>query len=215
MLLPHDEFVFAELKREGKDQTLRLVFVTHEVLVRGQALRRIETAIQRMELSLLTKLPSSQRSLIADGQPVILGIIPFLVRYCTIMAEVAYSAMPKRFHLNRPDRAKAVADALPTCTNVIDHQRLLAMRLAASGQLTADQIAQQVGISRRQFFNWVSALKKGGVTELLAREHGGGVPPQVQGKVLKEFQAGLKAGQWKRAKEISSGFAVSIGSSWA
>jgi len=25
MLLPHDEFVFAELKREGKDQTLRLV----------------------------------------------------------------------------------------------------------------------------------------------------------------------------------------------
>ena len=74
MLLPHDEFVFAELKREGKDQTLRLVFVTHEVLVRGQALRRIETAMQRMELSLLTKLPSSQRSLIADGQPVVLDI---------------------------------------------------------------------------------------------------------------------------------------------
>ena len=71
MLLPHDEFVFAELKRESTDHTLRLVFVTHEVLVTGQALRRIETAMQRMELSLLTKLPSSQRSLIADGQPVI------------------------------------------------------------------------------------------------------------------------------------------------
>ena len=75
MLLPHDEFVFAELKREGKDQTLRLVFVTHEVLVSGQLLRRIETAMQRMELSLLTKLPSSQRSLVADGQPVILEIV--------------------------------------------------------------------------------------------------------------------------------------------
>jgi hypothetical protein len=75
MLLPHDEFVFAELKREGKDQTLRLVFVTHEVLVIGQALRRIETAMQRMELSLLTKLPGSQRALIADGQPVILEIV--------------------------------------------------------------------------------------------------------------------------------------------
>lgn len=75
MLLPHDEFVFGELKREGKNQTLRLVFVTHEVLVNGQALRRIETAMQRMELSLLTKLPSSQRSLIADGQPVILEIV--------------------------------------------------------------------------------------------------------------------------------------------
>jgi hypothetical protein len=75
MLLPHDEFVFAELKREGADHTLRLVFVTHEVLVTGQALRRIETAMQRMELSLLTKLPGSQRALIADGQPVILEIV--------------------------------------------------------------------------------------------------------------------------------------------
>lgn len=75
MLLPHDEFVFAELKREGKNQTLRLVFVTHEILVSGESLRRIETAMQRMELSLLTKLPSSQRSLIADGQPVITEIV--------------------------------------------------------------------------------------------------------------------------------------------
>jgi hypothetical protein len=75
MLLPHDEFVFAELKRDGTDQTLRLVFVTHEVLVHGQSLRRIETAMQRMELSLLTKLPSSQRSFVTDGQPVILEIV--------------------------------------------------------------------------------------------------------------------------------------------
>ena len=75
MLLPHDEFVFAELKRDGTGQTLRLVFVTHEILVRGQSLRRVETAMQRMELSLLTKLPSSQRSLIADGQPVIVEIV--------------------------------------------------------------------------------------------------------------------------------------------
>jgi hypothetical protein len=75
MLLPHDEFVFAELKREGKDQTLRLIFVTHEVLVRGQSLRRIETAMQRMELSLLTKLPSSQRLLYSEGQPFIVEVV--------------------------------------------------------------------------------------------------------------------------------------------
>ena len=75
MLLPHDEFVFAELKREGADHALRLVFVTHEVLVTGQALRRIETAMQRMELSLLTKLPASQRSLITEGQPIIFEIV--------------------------------------------------------------------------------------------------------------------------------------------
>jgi hypothetical protein len=74
MLLPHDEFAYAELKREGKEQTLRLVFVMHEVLVRGHSLRRIETTMQRMELSFLSALPANQRSLVPDGQPVILEI---------------------------------------------------------------------------------------------------------------------------------------------
>jgi transposase len=110
--------------------------------------------------------------------------------------------MPKRFHLNRPDRARDVAAALRTCQDVKAQQRLLAMRLAASGQLTAAQIAEQVGISRRQFFNWVKALKEDGVADLLVREHKGGTPPKVQGPVLAELQAGLKAGRWKRAKEI-------------
>ena len=75
LLLPHDEFAFAEFKREGKEQTLRLVFSMHEVLVRGHSLRRIETAMQRLELSSLTTLPANQRSLIPDGQPVVLEIV--------------------------------------------------------------------------------------------------------------------------------------------
>ena len=74
LLLPFDQFAFAELKAEGKQQHLRLVFATHEVLIRGNALRRIETAMQRSELSLLTTLAGKQRSLIPDGQPVILEI---------------------------------------------------------------------------------------------------------------------------------------------
>jgi transposase len=76
------------------------------------------------------------------------------------------------------------------------------MRLACSGQLTAEQIAEQVGISRRQFFNWLKALKDDGVAGLLRREHGGGAKPQITGQALTEFQAGLRAGRWKRAKEI-------------
>jgi hypothetical protein len=75
MLLPHDEFAFAELKSEGGAQQLRLVFAMHEVLVRGHSLRRIETAIQRMELSFLIALPGNQRSLISDGQPAIAEIV--------------------------------------------------------------------------------------------------------------------------------------------
>ena len=75
LLLPFDQFAFAELKTEGKQQHLRLIFATHEVLIRGNALRRIETTMQRMELSFLTALPSSQRKLIAEGQPVIVEIV--------------------------------------------------------------------------------------------------------------------------------------------
>ena len=75
ILLPHDDFAFAELKNEGKEQQLRLVFAMHEVMVRGHSLRRIETAMQRSELSLLTALSAKQRSLIPDGQPVVLEIV--------------------------------------------------------------------------------------------------------------------------------------------
>ena len=71
LLLPFDQFAFAELKSEGKKQHLRLVFATHEISIHGHALRRIETTMQRMELSFIAALPSSQRSLVPEGQPVI------------------------------------------------------------------------------------------------------------------------------------------------
>jgi transposase len=110
--------------------------------------------------------------------------------------------MPKRFHLNEPDLAQEVAVALADCQDVKNHQRLLAMRMAASGQFTAQQIAEQLGISRRRFFDWVKMLKSGGVSCLLECAHGGGAAPRITGKVLAELQAGLRAGRWKRAKEI-------------
>ncbi len=74
LLLPFDQFAFAELKSEGKEQRLRLVFATHEITLRGHALRRIETAMQRMELSSLAAVSGNHRSLIADGQPVVIEI---------------------------------------------------------------------------------------------------------------------------------------------
>lgn len=74
LLLPFDQFAFAELKSEGKEQRLRLVFATHEVSLRGHSLRRIETAMQRMELAFLSALAGNQRSLVPDGQPVVTEI---------------------------------------------------------------------------------------------------------------------------------------------
>jgi len=70
--------------------------------------------------------------------------------------------------------------------------------------MTAAQIAEQLGVSRRQFFNWVNALQAGGVAALLKREHGGGAPARIQGQLQEQLLAGLRKGQWKRAKEIQA-----------
>ncbi|HUZ08333.1 MAG TPA: hypothetical protein VMV89_12720 [Candidatus Paceibacterota bacterium] len=75
LVLPLDQFVFAELDGDGKEQKLRLVFATHEVLISGYALRRIETAICRLELSGIMKLPEKYHALIAENQPRIRDIV--------------------------------------------------------------------------------------------------------------------------------------------
>jgi hypothetical protein len=75
LLLPFDQFVFAELVSEDKEQKLRLVFATHDVLISGYALRRVETAIQRMELSSIAILPTKYHSLIPENQPRIQAIV--------------------------------------------------------------------------------------------------------------------------------------------
>ena len=75
VLLPFDQFAFAELASDDKEQKLRLVFATHEVLISGHALRRIETAMQRMELSFIMALLPKYHPLIAENQPRIQEIV--------------------------------------------------------------------------------------------------------------------------------------------
>jgi hypothetical protein len=75
LVLPLDQFVFAELVSEDTEQKLRLVFATHEILVSGHVLQRIETAIHRLELSGLMKLPDKYHPLVAENQPKIREIL--------------------------------------------------------------------------------------------------------------------------------------------
>ena len=75
LVLPLDQFVFAELDSDGKEQKMRLVFATHEILISGHVLQRIETAIHRLELSSVMKLPEKYHALIAENQPRIREIV--------------------------------------------------------------------------------------------------------------------------------------------
>ena len=75
LLLPFDQFVFAELNSEDKEQKLLLVFATHEVLISGHALRRIESAMHRMELASIVPVPAKYQTLMGENQPRILEIV--------------------------------------------------------------------------------------------------------------------------------------------
>lgn len=75
LLLPFDQFAFSELNTDDKEQRLRLVFATHEVLISGHVLRRIEAAMQRLELSLITRLSDRYHALVCEGQPKIREIV--------------------------------------------------------------------------------------------------------------------------------------------
>ena len=66
-VLPYIHFVYAELTANGSDQTLKLVFSTHEVVLRGRGLRRLEAAVHRMELASVTPLAERFRAAVSEG----------------------------------------------------------------------------------------------------------------------------------------------------
>ncbi|MGB7749517.1 MAG: hypothetical protein WBN75_19775 [Verrucomicrobiia bacterium] len=89
LVLPLDQFVFADLDSDGKEQKLRLVFATHEILISGHVLQRIETAVWRLELSGIMKLPEKYHSLIAENQPRIREIVVTETKSTTPQSEPA------------------------------------------------------------------------------------------------------------------------------
>ncbi len=69
--LPFDQFAFGELSIEDTGQRLKLIFGTHEIVVEGHNLRRLDIAMQRMELSLIAIASTGFERTANPGQPVI------------------------------------------------------------------------------------------------------------------------------------------------
>src|SRR5271168_4556903 len=72
--LPFNQFAFAESTIDDKEHRLKILFATHEILIEGQNLRRIEIAMQKRELAFVAKLSTNYHPLVNQGQPVILKI---------------------------------------------------------------------------------------------------------------------------------------------
>jgi hypothetical protein len=61
LVLPYEHFVYSELKAEKESDTLKVLFVTHEVVVTGYMLRRVESGIQSRELACIAARPERYR----------------------------------------------------------------------------------------------------------------------------------------------------------
>jgi hypothetical protein len=66
VVLPHEHFIYAEFMADEQIDLLKLVFVTHEVILTGHLLRRIETAIVNRDLSWLCAQPEKFRTRNSD-----------------------------------------------------------------------------------------------------------------------------------------------------
>ena len=61
IVLPHEQFMGSEFSAEKSVELLKLKFASHEVILAGHQLRRIENAILNRDLSWLCALPENQR----------------------------------------------------------------------------------------------------------------------------------------------------------
>lgn len=89
--------------------------------------------------------------------------------------------------------------------------RLQVIRLIAQHELTAQQIADAVGLCRASVFNCCAAFQAGGVAGLLRRTHTGGPPPTVSAAVQADLVRGLAAGRWRRAADVQRWLAERTG----
>jgi hypothetical protein len=70
-IMPYIHFIYAELITHEAEQTLKLAFSTHEIVLSGRGLCRLEATIHRMELASATALAERFRASVPQGQPFI------------------------------------------------------------------------------------------------------------------------------------------------
>jgi hypothetical protein len=63
LVLPHEHFMYSELKAGAEYDMLKLFFMNHEVSLTGYGLRRVESAMQTRDLAWVTARSARHRSL--------------------------------------------------------------------------------------------------------------------------------------------------------
>lgn len=110
---------------------------------------------------------------------------------------------PKIKLVDAPGRA-AVKAAVAETTDAALRQRLHAVRLAYRGQHTLAEIAATLDCARSSVAEYIRRFRQDGVAGLRRKPRGGAREKRtkVDAATTAELRAGLRAGRWKRAKEI-------------
>ena len=81
-------------------------------------------------------------------------------------------------------------------------QRLQAMRMAAQGRWSLQQIADAVDAGRSSVAVWLKTLREQGFEALVTWQPGQGAPARISAEVQQLIVAGLAEGRWRRARDL-------------
>ena len=111
----------------------------------------------------------------------------------------------RKLKLGRPDLSAHIEQRYRQEKDARLKIRLLAMKLAAEGESSAEKIAEVCGCSRATIFTWIGAFRKDGFEGLLHREKPGPQTGELRGvsvKVQGELEAGIQEGRWTTAEAV-------------
>ena len=109
----------------------------------------------------------------------------------------------RKLKLGRPDLSAQIEQKYRREKDARSKVRLLCVKLAASGEHSAGEIAQICGCSRASVFEWIKAFREGGFDSLLRREKPGPRAGELRGlaeKVGRQLREGVQSGRWASAQ---------------
>ena len=111
--------------------------------------------------------------------------------------------MRSPIQLGLPEVAAKIEAALARpIAKAWQRQRLQAMRMAAQGKWTLQQIADAVGAGRSTVAAWLKLVRAQGFDALLHWKEGQGAPGKLNVEIQAEIRAGLGVGRWRRARDL-------------
>ena len=117
----------------------------------------------------------------------------------------------RKLHLNNPELASKIDDLHRNEPPGFRKDRLLALKLAAKGEYTAQQIGEFCSVSRKQIFAWLKTLREHGLEAMLTNgKRGrptGWQKTAVSPEVSKEFERKLEANDFVTLVEAQRWFA--------